>query len=119
MQVNWVKNNSNGQWFDLLRLNLNAPYFLDKIGVYVIWYAGATAKVIRVGQGHIGSRLSEHRNNPEISRYSNYGQLKVSWALIGSQQLRDGVEKFLYNSYNPLVGERAPQVTPISVNLIK
>lgn len=41
LTVNWVKNTNNNQWFDLLRLNLDAPYFQNREGVYMIWYAGA------------------------------------------------------------------------------
>lgn len=118
LQVTWVKNSNNNQWFDLLRLNLNSSYFNDKEGVYIIWYAGpAAAKVIRVGQGHIGDRLREHRTNPEITRYVQYGQLKATWAIVASQD-RDGVEAFLYDNYSPLIGERSPTARLISVNLI-
>lgn len=116
--VYWVKNSNNNEWFDLLRLNLNAPYFLNKEGIYIIWYAGAGgSKVIRVGQGQIGLRLQEHKNNPEITRYGAYGQLKATWAII-DKQYRDGVEAFLFDSYSPLVGERSPTAQPIAVNLI-
>ncbi len=118
LEVEWIKNQNNNQWFDLLRLNLDAPYFQDKEGVYVIWYSGPSeAKVIRVGQGHIGTRLKEHRANPEITRYSYSGQLKVTWAIVDRRD-RDGAEAFLFDSYKPLVGERSPDVQPISVNLI-
>lgn len=117
LPVTWIKNSNNNQWFDLLRLNLDAPYFNDKEGVYIIWYAGPAAKVIRVGQGHIGDRLREHRENPEITRYAQYGQLKVAWAIV-PRQYRDGAEAFLYDNYNPLIGERSPTARPISVNLI-
>lgn len=117
--LNWVKNSNNNQWFDLLRLNLEAQYFNNTEGVYVIWYAGpAEAKVIKVGQGNIGDRLREHRTNPEIARYSHYGQLKVAWAIVPNQTTRDGVEAYLFESYNPLIGERSPSAQPISVNLI-
>ncbi len=116
--LNWVKNSNNNQWFDLLRLNLESSYFNNKEGVYIIWYAGPIeAKVIRLGQGNIGDRLREHRTNPEIVRYSHYGQLKVTWAIVPSQY-RDGVEAYLFESYNPLIGEKSPAAQPISVNLI-
>jgi hypothetical protein len=118
LTVNWIKNINNNQWFDLLRLNLGSSYFQNKEGVYIIWYSGPVeAKVIRVGQGQIGNRLKEHRDNPEILRYSNYGQLKVTWAMVDPQS-RDGVEAFLFDAYHPLIGERSPAVNPISVNLI-
>ena len=44
-------------------------------------------------------------------------QLKTTWALV-DKQYRDGVEAFLYDSYNPLVGERTPAAQTISVDLI-
>ena len=60
-QVVWVKNSSNGQYYDLLRLNLSAPYFTGRRGVYVIWYITPTGgKAIYVGQGNIAERLAEH-----------------------------------------------------------
>ncbi len=116
INVEWVKNPDNNQWFDLLRLNLESSYFQNKEGIYVIWYASPSeAKVIRVGQGIIGERLKEHRNNFQITQYSQYGQLKVTWAIINKAYL-NGVEAYLFNYYKPLVGERAPTVIPISVN---
>lgn len=118
LNVNWIKNSNNNEWFDLLRLNLNAPYFQNKEGVYIIWYVGAGGtKVIRVGQGDIGLRLQEHKNNPEIIRYGTYGQLKVTWAIV-DKQYRDSVEAYLFDSYSPLIGERSPAAQPIAVNLI-
>src|ERR1700691_4203175 len=84
--VTWVKNNLNGQWFDFLNLDLSAPYFVNRQGVYAIWYTHpSAAKVIRIGSGLIATRLSEHRSNPEILKYSQYGQLKVSWIDMGTQ----------------------------------
>jgi hypothetical protein len=119
MKVTWIKNTQNSQWFDLLRLNLSAPYFTGKLGVYVIWYASPqSAKVIYVGSGAIGERLVEHRSNPEISKYSQYGQLKVSWALMDDPTTMTGVEAFLAHSYSPIIGERSLNVDPIEVNLI-
>jgi len=119
-QLQWVKNSTNGQWFDLLRLNLSTPYFTNKFGVYIIWYSAPTpavSRVIRVGQGDIGIRLKEHSTNPEIIKYSQYGQLKVTWALVDTQFV-DGVEAFLFDSYTPIIGERKPAAQPIPVNLI-
>lgn len=117
--VSWIKNSQNNQWFDLLRLNLNASYFSGKTGVYVIWYTNPqAAKVIYVGSGIIGERLAEHKTNPEILKYSQYGQLKVSWVLINDETEMRGIEAFVANSYNPAIGEKYPGVNPVPVNLI-
>lgn len=117
--VIWVKNSQNNDWFDFLRLNLDASYFLGKRGVYVIWYASpGQAKVVRLGQGNISERLKEHRSNPDVTKYSYYGQLKVSWAILNEYEL-SGVEKYLSRVYSPLIGDRySDNIQEIQVNLI-
>jgi hypothetical protein len=124
--LHWIKNGQNNEWFDFLRLNLNAPYFNDKRGAYAIWYTSSisgTSKVIRLGQGDIGDRLREHRNNPDITRYSSLGQLKVTWALVDNINFfeadLDGVEAYLSDLYQPLIGDRFPFVQQITVNPIE
>lgn len=117
MHVDWIKNTTNGQWFDFLRLNLESSYFLDKRGVYVIWYTSPSqAKVIYVGQGNIGERLKEHRQNPSITHYSQYGQLKVSWAIIPNDNWLNGIEAYLADLYNPTEAKNYPNVTRMPVN---
>ena len=118
-QVVWIKNTQNNDWFDFLRLNLDSSYFIDKRGVYVIWYASpGTAKVVKLGSGNISERLKEHRLNPDIIRYASYGQLKVSWIILGESEFL-GVEKYLARVYSPLVGDRYPEdINEIQVNLI-
>ena len=119
MQVSWLKNTQNNAWFDFLRLDLDAPYFVGKRGVYVIWYSSPSiAKVVRLGSGNIAERLKTHRENPEITKFSNNGQLKVSWIIVNDEAML-GVEKFLAKSYSPLLGERYPEsVQEVQVNLI-
>jgi hypothetical protein len=115
LPVQWVKN-ASGDFLDLLRLNLDAPYFANpREGVYVIWYTGIKkAPVIKVGQGNIRDRLAAHRSNTQITQYSDSGQLKVSWVVVDREYF-DGVEAFLYDYYKPLVGERKPGVASIPV----
>jgi hypothetical protein len=113
--VLWIRNNQNGEYFDFLRLNLHAPYFTDRRGVYIIWYASpAGAKVIRVGQGNIGERLLIHRSDPQIIRFADRGPLKVTWTLCPEDML-SGVEAYLFDYYKPLQGERAQGVVAIPV----
>jgi hypothetical protein len=122
-QVAWVKNTQNNDWFDFLRLNLDAPYFFGKKGVYVIWYTSpGIAKVVRVGSGVLADRLKEHRSNPEITKYSNSGQLKVSWVVVDKvaffEHEMEGAEKYLARVYSPLVGDRFPNIPEVPINLI-
>jgi hypothetical protein len=84
-------------------------------GVYLIWHGGQQGRWVRVGSGTIKQRLSDHRNNPEILAYQSHGLL-VTWATVPANQ-QEGVEAFLAEQCNPLVGERFPDRTPIPVNL--
>lgn len=84
---------------------------LGVFGVYVIWQGGGP--YIRVGQGDIAARLTAHRNDPAITKYSN---LYVTWAAVPRSQL-DGVERYLFERCSPKVGDRCPDCSPIAVNL--
>ena len=122
-RVQWVKNTQNNDWFDFLRLNLDAPYFLNKRGVYVVWYTTpSVAKVVRVGSGNISERLKDHRINPTITQYSNLGQLKVSWIVVDTLVINEreilGIERYLTRVYSPLIGDRSPNDPEIPVTLI-
>jgi len=87
----------------------------DTLGVYIIWHEGDPGRVVRVGQGVIKDRLSEHRNNKAILAYNKVGTLRVTWAAVPAKQL-DGVERHLADTWNPLVGSAFPDVQPIAVN---
>ena len=109
--IHWVKSGAN-TWLDFQTFNLSTDH---GIGVYVIWHAGNPSKVVYVGQGDIASRLRTHRNNTSITSYAKHGTLKITWARVQPHQL-DGVERYLANTWNPLVGDAHPDVNPIAVN---
>jgi hypothetical protein len=117
--VIWVKNTANGQYFDLLRLDLTAPYFANgKKGVYIIWYTSPQGgKVIYIGQGNIGERLRAHRSDPRITQYATYGNLKVTWTLFVDALTISRVEAYLHGLYNPIIPERKPDAVPLAVSL--
>lgn len=124
LNVYWVRNTQTNQWFDFLRLNLNAPYFVNKEGVYIIFYSSPSeARVIRIGSGNLKERLEEHRKNPAILEYSRLGQLKVTWVVADNNPLSHeqllGVEAYLARIYSPISGDRYPTVTEIPVNPIR
>jgi hypothetical protein len=106
MDVSWVKS-TRGEWLPLLSVNLSG---VTTTGVYAIWVGGGN--YVRVGQGDIATRLTAHRNDPTITKYS---VLYTTWAYVPGWQL-DGAERYLYDVCQPLVGERAPDVAPISLN---
>lgn len=112
LTLQWVKCTGN-QWCILENLNLESMGEVS--GVYLIWYNGAQGRWVRVGSGNIKERLSAHRNDPEILAYRAYGLL-VTWTAVHPQQ-QLGVEAYLAEKCNPLVGTRFPNHSQIEVNL--
>lgn len=116
IEVKWMRCGSDKHWCDFFNLDLTKN--LDNAaGVYIIFYLGNASekgRVVRVGQGNIAERLSAHRRDPEILQYKTR-HLKVTWASVhGTQQ--NGVEKYLADTWDPIVGERYPARSPIEVN---
>lgn len=110
LTVYWTKSTEK-EWLHLQRVNLTD---VTTEGVYIIWHGGNPSRVVRVGQGNIKDRLGCHRQDPKILSYGQHG-LWVTWAAVSAAQ-RDGVERYLANAWNPLVGDAFPDVTPIAVN---
>lgn len=115
MQVVWIKCTGDS-WCKLNTVNLDHEHFDGVGGVYVIWRNGHQGAYVRVGQGEIRNRLAVHRQDKEVQSHGASGTLYVTWARVGAGD-RDGVERYLYDRLNPLVGERAPDVDPVEVNL--
>lgn len=113
LSLTWIKSTS-GTWLPFEAVDLTN---VTASGVYVIWYPGQPAKVVRLGQRDIASRLRAHRLDPAITQYRAFGTLRVTWASVPAAQ-RDGVERYLANQYSPLVGDAFPSAVPIPVNLV-
>lgn len=86
------------------------------VGVYFVWCEGNPSTNVRAGQGIIGARLTAHKADPDIMRHANNGTLRVTWAAVAAHQL-DGVERYLGDMYQPIEGDRFPNVEPLVVNL--
>lgn len=113
LNLKWFTCGNDGHWCSLEKLDLQT---VTESGVYIIWHTGNPGRVVYVGQGDpISGRLSSHRNNPAITAYKMYGDLKVTWASVPESQ-RDGVERYLADKWSPLVGDAHPEASPIEVN---
>ena len=117
--VVWYKTNDlQNPWINLLSLDLGSDYFSNLEGVYVIWkHSNEYPNTVRVGQGIIRDRLQEHKDNSEITQKAINNRLLVTWASVGSGNIRNGIEKYLADSLNPIVGERFPDIVSEVVNL--
>ncbi len=111
LQLYWFKSTTGG-WLDLFAVNLEGE---TDFGAYIIWHSGNPARVVRVGQGDIATRLRAHRLDTEITAYAAYGSLMVTWAVV-PPRLVGGVERYLAEYWKPLVGDRFPEAQPIQVN---
>jgi len=111
MQVKWFKCGDHWCSFDTLNLEK-----VTEVGVYIIWHEGNPGRVVYVGQGDVADRIADHRNNDEITAYSKKGALRVTWAEVSTKAQRDGVERYLADTWKPLVGDAHPDVEPIEVN---
>jgi len=114
MTLTWNKCQGD-VWCSLNDVDLSHSHFDGMEGVYVIWHGGQNPAVVRIGQGNIRDRLQSHRNDPNIQRYAHL-DIFVTWASVVDSE-RDGVEAFLAQQLQPLVGDRFPQRRPMSVNL--
>ncbi len=113
-QLSWNKCQGD-VWCNLLNVNLGHQHFNNMAGVYVIWHAGPKPTTVRIGNGIIRDRLGAHRQDAAVLRYKDYGLL-VTWASVPAP-MREGVERFLSERLNPMVGERFPEAAPVEVNL--
>lgn len=112
IDLDWMKCQAN-VWCELERVDM--PSIGDVFGVYLIWHGGSFPRWVRIGQGNISERLTQHRSDPKVLMYKRY-TLFVSWAPVRRSEA-DGVEAYLASQCNPLVGERFPDRIPISVNI--
>ena len=116
MKLSWVMNHQ-GKHFSMEEANL-LPEFMA--GVYVIFCnpdlpnGAKTTVACYVGQSRdrIKGRIKTHikEKNYGLGHYFTFAKLE-------EPDLRDGVERFLYDCYDPLDTKKAPNVEPISVNL--
>lgn len=110
LNLKWVA--CGDHWCSLKNLDLKT---VKGSGVYIIWHEGNPSQVVRVGQGDIAARLGAHREDPAIKAYAKKGTLRVTWASVSAAQ-RGGVEHYLADQLNPLVGDTFPVADPIAVN---
>ena len=110
MNLDWIKY-PNGNWCDLLGVNLDGPHFNNMEGVYIIW--SNRGYTVRVGQGIIKDRLKEHSGNRLIL---GHPVLFATWARV-PVKFMDSIERYLANKLQPKIGDAFPLALPLQVNL--
>lgn len=113
MTINWLKCVGE-QWCPLLTLNLPHSHFDGLEGVYIIWHGQPDPAVVCVGQGNIRDQLTQHRNDSAVLAYKDR-ELFVTWARVDSKS-RNGIHRFLCETWKPKIKCNAILDEPISVN---
>lgn len=111
-QLRWMKS-IDGKWLNLEKLDLTNVH---SVGVYMVWHGGSNPRIVRVGQGNIAARLTAHRLNHQIMRFSGYGALMVTWAEVADENTRLGIERYMANQFKPIIKDRLPEVYPLMAN---
>jgi hypothetical protein len=112
IKLTWAKQ-PNGDWYTLEGFDFSK---ITTVGVYFIWCEGNPSTNVRPGQGIIGARITAHKADPKIMRHKTTGTMRVTWAAVPAHQL-DRVERYLADMYQPIEGDRFPDVEPLAVNL--
>ncbi len=111
--IEWILSTER-QWLDFLNVDLSELNRRGDKGVYVIFSVMQDEpQAIRLGQGIIAERIAEHQENDAIT---GFGELRVTWA-VDLEKFLDGIESYLADTLNPIIGERFPDVPHIEVNL--
>jgi hypothetical protein len=114
LDVRWQRFQGNA-WAAFTTVDLSDPSFTRLEGVYVIWRS-SDRRVVRVGQGRIAERLAAHRADLQIRAHELSGPLLATWAEV-PRLYRDGIERYLADSYGPFVEADVLAAVPIEVNL--
>ena len=117
-QVEWSDFN------DLTEENINASV-PQKAGIYLFWVklVNGNWKCFYVGQAdNLKTRLLQHLADSEKNECIKTNVQKhicgYEYCLVGTQASRDGIEKYLYETYSPECNKISPpNVNPIEVNL--
>lgn len=109
--VTWTSSTENG-WCGLDTVELAG---LRTVGVFMIWYAGNPGRVVFVGQGDIARGLAAAQSDDAIRAFKGRGKLLVTWAQVSAARI-DGIERYLAETWSPLVESSRPGADAIEVN---
>jgi hypothetical protein len=109
--VTWISR-TDTSWCTLEEVGLSR---VRTTGVFMVWYAGDPGRVVCVGQGDIAARLKELKEDKALSAYKAKGDLLVTWAEVSPARI-DGIERYLAETWPPLIAGRTPEAASIEVN---
>lgn len=109
--VSWSRPETQ-DWFALDRVRPSSIY---GTGVYFVWHAGPRAQVVCLGQGTIATELERIKGDARMRAFKSRGALLVTWATVSAARV-DGVERYLADTWPPLIDQPRAQAKPLEVN---
>jgi hypothetical protein len=109
--VTWTSSADNG-WCSLDAVRLAG---LHMTGVFLIWYSGNPGRVVCVGRGDIAEQLTAARRDEAVQGFRSRGTLLVTWAKVSAQRI-DGIERYLAETWSPLLERKRSDAAAIEVN---
>ena len=105
--MKWAKK-SDGQWHKLFELELCERCLKDLTGVYIVFYKGKNLpsggpkySVLKLGQGHVKTKLLQLRKDPAMSKHREKGPF-VTW-ISAPPSLLDRIELVLSKNLEPIM----------------
>jgi hypothetical protein len=102
----------NHHWCALDKVVLSGVF---DTGVYIVWYPGRPGRVVCVGQGEITAEIARLRADEDVKRFAARGPLLVTWAPVSARRI-DGIERYVADTWPPLIERPRPDAAPIEVN---
>jgi hypothetical protein len=103
--MKWAKDHEN-RWYKLFELELCEKCLKDLVGIYVVFYQSNDVDgeekftVLKLGQGHIKTKLLELRKDPHMME-QKVKQPLVTWMSV-HPMLLDKVEKLMSKNLDPI-----------------
>jgi len=128
LTLDWTTTDTTGALLRFYDVDLTSVH---AEGVYVIYsppniFAAPDAfglrnafgapRTVYVGQGVVADRLQQHRSNQTMKSMNAQTTLNVAFAPV-TAMLRDGVERWLANRLQPMLGDVHPNAVPVEVSL--
>lgn len=109
--LTWTSRDRN-RWWTLDDVQL---FRARTTGVFLIWYAGQSGRVVCVGQGDVAQQLAVLKEQADIRAHDANGELLVTWAQVSAPRI-DGITRYLAETWSPLIEGALPDTAAIEVN---
>lgn len=108
MLVKWGKC-TGSEWCNLFKLNTAHEYFVEREGIFVIWYTTDEGEIstLFVGAGNLSKEINEIKTDKAILAFESYNVI-VSWAEFSKSKFTAAVSS-LTKELSPVIENKTFQ----------